>query len=513
MSAPPETIVILDFGSQYTQLIARRIRAHRVHSVILPCSTAISKIKNYRPAGIILSGGPSSVYEKSAPSLRPKILDIDLPLLGICYGMQTLVQHRGGKVMPARRQEYGQTSIRIRKKSPLFKSIRSKHLAVWMSHGDRIEILPRGWEVIAESESAMAAIADTKKRHYGLQFHPEVVHSEGGDKILKNFLFEICRAHARWTMPSFIDATVTSLRRHIADKKVVLGLSGGVDSSTLAILLHRALGDKLTCVFVDNGLIRRGEADDMKTFLIERYGINVRFVRAGQTFLSALRDVVDPEKKRTIIGKIFVDVFFKAIADFDFLAQGTLYPDVIESISTQGPSDVIKTHHNRVAPVLKLIRDGRVIEPFRELFKDEVRSVAKELGLPDAIIHRHPFPGPGLAVRILGEVTPRRLNVLRQADWIVEEEIRQSGLYKKLWQGFPVLIPVRSVGVMGDKRAYGHTVALRIVTSQDGMTADFAYLPKDLLTRISNRITGEVKAISRVVLDITSKPPATIEWE
>ena len=513
--APKSTVVILDYGSQYTQLIARRIREGRVHSVILPGSVREEALLAQRPGGIILSGGPASVYDKKAPKINRAILRAEVPVLGICYGMQLLTKLEGGDISPAFRREYGHTQITLSKRSVLFKKVKKK-LNVWMSHGDHLNHLPKGYEAVALSDNAVAAIENKQKRWYGLQFHPEVVHTQFGEKIIDNFLFSVCGLDPSWTMPSFIDRAVGEIREKVGNKKVVLGLSGGVDSTTLAALLHRALGKKLTCVFVNNGLLREGEVQKVKqTFTKHLYtkGINLKVVNAEQKFLKALSRITDPEQKRKVIGRLFLEVFFAAVKGFDFLAQGTLYPDVIESVSSQGPSDTIKTHHNRVPGIVQLIKQGRIIEPFKDLFKDEVRQIAGEMGLPPEMIHRQPFPGPGLAIRILGEVTKKRLTILRQADAIVLEEIKRAGLYARLWQSFAVLLPVRSVGVMGDKRTYGHTVVLRTVTSTDGMTADFAYLPQKVLTAISNRIIGEAKEVTRVALDITSKPPSTIEWE
>ncbi len=506
------TLVILDYGSQYTQLIAKRIRSSGVHSVILPCNARKEAIFSYSPGGIILSGGPSSIYRKNSPKLNESLLTYNAPVLGICYGMQLLIKFEGGGVSEATRREYGRTKITIKKKSQLFKKIK-KNLDVWMSHGDYVDSLPKGYKVVASSDHAIAAVENNEKNWYGLQFHPEVIHTELGSEIIDNFLFGICGFKANWTMPSFIDKAVTEIREKVGNKKVVLGLSGGVDSTTLAVLLNKAIGDKLTCVFINNGLLREGEAKKVKETFKSHYDIKLRYVNAEKIFLEALKDIEDPEKKRQIIGKLFLEVFSRSLKGFDFLAQGTLYPDVIESISSKGPSDTIKTHHNLVRGVLELKEKGKVIEPFEELFKDEVRLIAKEMRLPKEMINRQPFPGPGLAIRIIGKVDKKRLGILRQADKIILEEIKINKLYDKMWQSFAVLLPVRSVGVMGDKRTYGYTIVLRAVTSTDGMTADFAYLPQKVLTSISNRVIGEVKEVTRMVLDITSKPPGTIEWE
>ena len=506
------TLIILDYGSQYSQLIAKRIRSSNVHSVILPYDAKKETILKYSPGGIILSGGPSSTYHKTAPKLNEWILNCGVPILGVCYGMQLLVNFEGGEISEATHREYGRTKITVKKKNLLFKKIKKK-INVWMSHGDHVNHLPEGYKVVAVSERAIAAVENEKKNRYGLQFHPEVAHTDFGDKIIDNFLFRICGFKADWTMPSFIDKVIAEIKKKVGSKKVVLGLSGGVDSTTLAVLLHQSIGDQLTCVFINNGLLREGEAQKVKKTFQSHYNIKLKYVNAESKFLTALKGVSDPEKKRQIIGKLFLDEFFLSIKGFDFLAQGTLYPDVIESTSSKGPSDTIKTHHNRVSGILELKKKKKVIEPFEELFKDEVRLIAKEMGMPQEMIHRQPFPGPGLSIRILGEVTKKRLTILRQADKIILEEIKKNKLYRKMWQSFAVLLPVRSVGVMGDKRTYGYTIVVRAVTSVDGMTADFAHLPEKLLTSISNRVIGEVKEVTRVALDITSKPPATIEWE
>lgn len=505
-------LVILDYGSQYTQLIAKRIRNSRVHSVILPYDATEDVILRHQPGGLILSGGPASVYDKKAPKMNKAIFNIKVPVLGICYGMQLIAKSEGGKISESFRREYGHTNIKIVKSNVLFKKIR-KNLNVWMSHGDHINTMPEGYESLALSENALAAMVNKQKQWYGLQFHPEVIHTEFGENIIDNFIFRICRLSPSWTMPSFIETSIKDVRNRVGNKKVVLGLSGGVDSTTLAVLLNKAIGRNLTCVFINNGLLREGEAESVKETFAKHYNIKFKYVKSENKFLLALKGIEDPEKKRQVIGKLFLEVFFDAVKQFDFLAQGTLYPDVIESVSSKGPSDTIKTHHNRVSQVLKLIKQNKVIEPFEGLFKDEVRLIAKELALPDEIVHRHPFPGPGLAIRILGEVTKKRLKLLRQADKIIMDEIKKTNQYKLLWQSFAVLLPVRSVGVVGDKRTYGHTIVIRAVTSVDGMTADFFYLPRSLLVSISNRIVGEVREVTRVVLDTTSKPPSTIEWE
>lgn len=507
-----QSIVILDFGSQYTQLIARRIRSLQVFSVILPYNATREDIELFHPSGLILSGGPSSVYGPHAPLPHSTIFDIGVPVLGICYGMQLLAHLGGGKIAPSPQREYGFAELEFVKSSPLFEGVPDGS-QVWMSHGDKVGDLPEGFEMVARSDRAPAAMHNLVLKHFAVQFHPEVVHTVEGGKILSNFVFGICGAKATWTMPSFIEETIRRVRERVGEKKVVLGLSGGVDSTVLAVLLHRALGDRLICVFVDNGVLRLGEAKKVAETFQKHFKMKLHVADARQKFLKALRGVDHPEKKRKIIGKVFVKVFFKAMPKFDFLAQGTLYPDVIESVSTKGPSDTIKTHHNRVDQILKLKKAGRVLEPFEELFKDEVRLIGRELGLPDEIINRHPFPGPGLAIRVMGAVNEERLDILRRADAILIEEIKAAGLYEKIWQSFCVLLPVRTVGVMGDQRTYGQVVALRIVESVDGMTADYVVPPKSLITRITARIVGEIKEINRVVLDVTSKPPGTIEWE
>jgi GMP synthase (glutamine-hydrolysing) len=507
-------IAILDFGSQYTQLIARRIRGMHVYSEIYPYHTDLREVARHQDIeGIVLSGGPGTVYAKDAFHIDGAMLkELNVPVLGICYGMQLLSYLYEGKIIPSTEREYGFTHITVDTSSPLFKGIAEKEV-VWMSHGDKVEKLPRGFGKIAFSENALAGMENREKNLYAVQFHPEVVHTQNGTKMLENFVLDICQAKPQWEMESFIEKTVKAVREKVGDKKVVLGLSGGVDSSVLAILLNKALGKNLVCVFVNNGLLRKDEAEEIQAVFTGKYDLNFHYVDASDRFLDALKGITDPEEKRRIIGKIFLDVFNSEIEGFDYLAQGTLYPDVIESVSVKGPSDTIKTHHNRVEGVLDLIREGRIIEPFQELFKDEVREIGKEMNVPDFIIQRHPFPGPGLAIRILGEVTKERLDLLREADAIIIEEIKRAGLYQRIWQAFGVLLPVNAVGVMGDKRTYESVLAVRMVESLDGMTADWARVPYEVLNSISTRIINEVGGINRVTYDISSKPPATIEWE
>ena len=505
-------ILILDYGSQYTQLIARKIRAMGVYTEIFPPDLPREAALSHEPAGIVLSGGPSSVYAKGAPRLQDWVLEAGVPVLGICYGMQLLALAHKGAVARSNKREYGPARIRLRAKSPLLEGLSSTQ-QVWMSHGDKVEELPEGFRRLADSENCpVAAMAHKKQPYFGIQFHPEVFHTEQGDRWLKNFVQGICRARTDWTMGDFIEHEVAKVREQTAGQRIVCAVSGGVDSSVMAALLHRAVGDRLMCVLVDNGLLRLGEVDHVKRMFSE-LGIRLKVSRASKKFLGELAGVTDPEEKRRRIGRVFIEVFMPHLKPGDFLAQGTLYPDVIESVSTHGPSATIKTHHNRVKEVLDLIRQGRVVEPLRELFKDEVRAVGRLLGVPKDTLGRHPFPGPGLAVRVLGEVTPQRLKKLRQADAIMIEELRASGEYDNIWQAFVVLLPVQSVGVMGDSRSYENVAAVRCVTSTDGMTADWYGLPRPVLARISNRIINEVAGINRVVYDVSSKPPATIEWE
>ena len=511
-----ETILILDFGSQYTQLIARRIRELNVYCEIQPYTLSLAQIKTIAPNGIILSGGPASVYEAESPKIDTKLFELGIPILGICYGMQLMAALlTGGKVQPAIEREYGHAPLQVLDASePLFDGLPAQFSA-WMSHGDRIDTLPIGFQTIAETENApVAAMANSDRAFYGLQFHPEVEHTRDADRILQNFTRKICRCHSAWTMRAFIARATAQIQEQVGDARVLCAVSGGIDSMVLATLLHKAIADALVPVFVDNGLLRKKEAAEVVA-ACKQLGIPLIAVDAVGPFLNALAGVTDPEKKRKVIGAQFIETFKSTVLgmehDFRFLAQGTLYPDVIESVSVKGPSATIKTHHN--VGGLPTDMPFELLEPFRELFKDEVRAVGAELDLPPHVLGRHPFPGPGLAVRILGEVTYERLEVLRAADAIFISEIKEAGLYNEIWQALAVLLPVRSVGVMGDARTYENAVALRAVTSSDAMTADWARIPADVLARISNRIINEVQGINRVVYDISSKPPSTIEWE
>jgi len=526
--APPKhsKILILDFGSQYTQVIGRRIRELQVYSEIVRFDTSAETIAHEQPNGIILSGGPASVYENGAPQVDPKIFALGIPILGICYGLMQMAHHLGGQVRYTGRREYGAGILDVTNGSQLFDGLGAQ-VDVWNSHGDEVTALPNGFRVAAQtSGSPFAAVEDPQRRLYGLQFHPEVAHTPRGREILQNFVYHICHCTMDWTMGSFIEDACQRVRSQVGDNKVVLGLSGGVDSSVVAALLHKAIGDQLTCIFVNNGLLRAREEEVVQRVFGENFHIKLKYIDASERFLTKLRGVVDPEEKRKIIGNEFIKVFEDAIVDlaktdqrspktnhqFKFLAQGTLYPDVIESVAIGGnPAHVIKSHHNVGGLPEKM--HFELVEPVRQLFKDEVRQAGLQLGLPKEIVYRQPFPGPGLAVRILGEVTPERLRILRDADTIVQSEMEASDWYYRVWQSFAVLLPVQTVGVMGDQRTYDYTIALRIVESQDGMTADWVRLPYELLARISNRTVNEVKGVNRVVYDVSTKPPSTIEWE
>jgi GMP synthase (glutamine-hydrolysing) len=517
-----ESIVILDFGAQYTQLIARRIREQNVFSVVLPCSASLKEVKSYNPVGIVLSGAPWSVYDKDAPPADVQVFDLGVPVLGICYGLQFMVHTLGGKVRPADKREYGHAEIDIVSDSVLFQGL-AKKLAVWMSHGDEALELPPGFQLMAKTHYAVAGIQNVAKKWYAVQFHPEVHHTPQGTQILRNFVFEICGAKPEWTPQHFITTTVEQIKKQVGTGRAICALSGGVDSSVAAVLVDRAMRDakgnsRLTCVFVNNGVLRKNEFEKVQANLRDKLGLHLDAVDATDRFLGKLAGVTDPEKKRKIIGNEFIKVFEKEARRIEktegkvkWLVQGTLYPDVIESRSVRGPSQVIKSHHNvgGLPEKMKL----KLIEPLKDLFKDEVRRIGRELGMPQEILQRQPFPGPGLAVRVLGEVTPERLRLLRECDDIVVSEIKEAGLYTKIWQSFAVLLPVMSVGVMGDARTYAYTCAIRAVTSEDGMTADWVQLPSEVLKTISTRIVNEVKGVNRVVYDITSKPPGTIEWE
>jgi GMP synthase (glutamine-hydrolysing) len=511
-----ETVIILDFGSQYTQLIARRVREAGVYCEILPYNTPIEAINARSPKGLIFSGGPSSVYDQNAPKPHPQLLEsVDCPTLGICYGFQVFARELGGDVAASPNREFGYARLKILDvTSRLFQGL-PEEMDVWMSHGDHVTELPKGFKVTALTDDALNAMEDGSRGIYGVQFHPEVAHTPLGGQVLRNFLFSVCGLRGDWSPEAVIEEQVERIRSQLGDKaRVVSGLSGGVDSTVAAALVHKAVGDRQTCIFVDNGLLREGEFESTLALLRQSMNLNIAGIRAGHLFLEAVEGVTDPEEKRKRIGKVFINVFeeeARKLGDVEYLVQGTLYPDVIESVSVRGPSAVIKSHHNVGGLPEKM--NLKLIEPLRELFKDEVRVIGRELGVPEEILGRHPFPGPGLAVRILGEVTEQKIRLVQAADRILDEELRRAELYNSVWQAFPVLLPVSSVGVMGDERTYERVVAIRAVTSIDGMTADWARLPHDLLARVSARIVSEVRGINRVVYDISSKPPSTIEWE
>ena len=509
-------ILVLDFGSQYTQLIARRIRESKVYCEIHPFNVSLEKVNALRPEGIILSGGPASVYQENAPKVPRQLFELPVPFLGICYGMGLLNVTFGGEAARAERREYGPAELAVDDDADLFNGFgRSGTTPVWMSHGDKMTSFPPGWRVLAHSgNSPIAAFADPARQFFGVQFHPEVAHTPRGSEVLDNFVFRICGARPDWTMEHFVESSVRQIREQVGAGRVLCALSGGVDSAVAATLIHRAIKDRLVCVFVNNGLLRKNEAEQVCGLFVERFGSSFRYVDATEEFLSALQSVEDPEVKRKRIGNKFIEVFEKEasrLGEIEFLAQGTLYPDVIESVSVLGPSATIKSHHN--VGGLPIHMKFKLVEPLRELFKDEVRALGKELGLPNEMIQRQPFPGPGLAIRVLGEVTEERLKVLREADVVVLDEVKAAGYYEKVWQSFAVLLPIKTVGVVGDERSYENVIALRVVDSQDGMTAHWVPLPFELLGKISNRILNEVRGVNRVVYDISSKPPATIEWE
>ena len=514
----PGGIVILDFGSQFTQLIARRIREQEVFSAVLPCTAPLEEVRRYKPSGVILSGGPNSVYDATAPVCDPQVLELGLPVLGICYGMQWIAHALGGKVTRAALREYGpaefeQVGENGHNGSALFEGI-PRRLNIWNSHGDHVESLPAGFRVTGKTDNALAATEDAARKIYAVEFHPEVKHTDRGTDILRNFVFKICKARPNWSGQAFIHETVEAVQRRVGSRPALCALSGGVDSAVAAVLVHRAIGERLTNVFVDTGLLRKDEFRTTLELLRGKMGLNVKGVDASERFLARLKGISDPEEKRRRIGHEFIEVFAeeaRKLGEPGFLVQGTLYPDVIESVSVRGPSQTIKTHHN--VGGLPADLPFELIEPLRDLFKDEVRRIGRELGLAEEMLTKHPFPGPGLAVRMLEAITPEGLETLRDADAIVVEEIRNAGLYERVWQAFAVLLPVRSVGVMGDERHYGWTIAVRVVESEDAMTADWSRLPAEVLGKMSARIVNEVRGVTRVVYDISSKPPSTSEWE
>ena len=509
-----ENILIIDFGSQYTQLITRRVREENVYSEIHPHTIALSQVKELNPSGIILSGGPMSVYDEGAPKIDPGILNLGVPVLGICYGLQFISLTLGGKVEPAGDREYGKARLKIKSNSPIFENVKKESI-VWMSHGDYLKSSPEGFEVIAVSDhSPICAMSDENKKIYGLQFHPEVMHTEEGKKIIHNFLFNICGCKGEWTTGNFISEKIDEIRSVTGESKVICALSGGVDSTVAAVLVERAIGEDLTCIHINTGMMRKNESENILKMFEDKFNLHVIYVDATDRFLNKLANVSDPETKRKIIGNTFIEVFDEEankIENVKFLVQGTLYPDVIESVSVKGASTTIKTHHNVGGLPEKMHLS--LIEPFRELFKDEVRKVGRELGIPEEFINRHPFPGPGLAVRIVGDITKPKLDILREADDIFISEIKDAGIYDDIWQAFAVLLSIQSVGVMGDARTYENVLALRAVTSSDGMTADWFRFDNDFLAHVSNKIINKVRGINRVVYDISSKPPSTIEWE
>lgn len=515
MSSDKDFIAVLDFGSQYSQLIARRIRECSVYSELFPPTISAQELKKLNPKGIILSGGPSSVYDEDAPKIDPEILNIGIPILGICYGMQLISHQLGGQVEQGQKHEYGRTKIKFEANNLLFKNV-TNEINVWMSHGDEVKVLPEGFCSLAVTENEkLASVYSPERNIYAVQFHPEVAHTEQGQIIIRNFVFDICKAKPTWLMTTFIQDSISQIKEMVGNQKVICALSGGVDSSAAAVLVHKAIGDNLTCFYVDTGLMRKNENKDIKRIFDEQFHLNVKFIDARERFLTKLEGVADPELKRKIIGEEFIRTFedaIKGMGDFDWLVQGTLYPDVIESaVSVGGKAVRIKSHHN-VAGLPKDMK-FKLLEPFRNLFKDEVRNLALKLGLPEEIVYRHPFPGPGLAIRIVGEISRQKLRILRDADAIVREEIFNAGLYRDVWQAFAILLSIKSVGVMGDRRTYSYPIVLRIVSSEDAMTADWSRVPYDLLDKISRRIVNEVEEVNRVVYDISSKPPATIEWE